>query len=150
MQGPAGANGVTAVLFNEAFGVESSNPIGSLNFDSTPANNNRLCPLGPYTPTQSQTALIDVTIAFEDVLQITGSANVVYSTDNGTTWTAILGVGNWATAPSGTWASSTRATQLALTANTTYLFAVVGFSTIPPETTADNSTCSLRITAVNN
>lgn len=99
-----------------------------------------------YTPATNQVAFVDAAISWYTAGGTSiGSANVIYSTDNGATWSSPFSQGAWTTAVGGAWTTSTKSDVILLTANVPYRFAAAGWSGVSTAFTSSDSVCALRV-----
>lgn len=140
----------TATLENAAATSPKVNPtvsategtLANLAFDTSPANNTRVCALGAYAASTNQRALLDAGIAWLNSPSVTGAVQIVYSTNGGSTWNAVLVGPMWATNPPTGWTNSSANASLNLNAGASYLFAVTGWGLFA--FSAIDSRCYLR------
>jgi hypothetical protein len=119
---------------------------GSYSVDDTPANNVKVCQVGPYTAATNQRALLDGGIAWSALSSGPVSVAVVFSTNGGSTWTQAFAVPFFDTNAVNGWGSSSRSAALSLNAGASYLFAVSGWG--GAAFTVNETRCNLRVVVV--
>jgi hypothetical protein len=119
---------------------------GSYSVDDTPANNVKVCQVGPYAAATNQRALLDGGIAWTALNSGPVSVAVVFSTNGGSTWTQAFAVPFFDTNVVSGWGASSRSAALNLNAGSSYLFAVSGWG--GAAFTVNETRCNLRVLVV--
>ncbi len=119
---------------------------GSYSVDDTPANNVKVCQVGPYVAATNQRALLDGGFAWSALNSGPASVAVVFSTNGGSTWTQAFAVPFFDTNAVNGWGASSRSAALNLNAGASYLFAVSGWG--GAAFTVNETRCNLRVVVV--